>query len=134
MRINSQKRSTAIRHKGRVFFFFQNIKLMFKVHTSSNEYSIFKLQSYINTKAFIVTQYPPPEDAVDFLRLLIDHESDTVICMDPLTAIESVSGFVLLCIALHYITFKHFQECMVGCLRKIKCTFEISTVTFIQYV
>ena len=54
-------------------------------------------------KAFIVTQYPPAEDAVDFLRLLIDHESDTVICMDPLTDIKSVSVFVLLCIILHNI-------------------------------
>ncbi|XP_022306967.2 receptor-type tyrosine-protein phosphatase T-like, partial [Crassostrea virginica] len=50
--------------------------------------------SYINAKAFIVTQYPPPEDAVDFLRLLIDHESDTVICMDPLTEIKSSKAWL----------------------------------------
>ncbi|XP_034321090.2 receptor-type tyrosine-protein phosphatase epsilon [Magallana gigas] len=40
-------------------------------------------------RAFIVTQYPTPEDAVDFLRLLNDHDSDTVICMNPLYEIES---------------------------------------------
>ncbi|XP_061190386.1 receptor-type tyrosine-protein phosphatase T-like [Saccostrea echinata] len=47
------------------------------------------LPSYVNNKAFIVTHYPPPEDAVDFLRLLTDHECDIVICMDPLPKIES---------------------------------------------
>ncbi|XP_062574203.1 receptor-type tyrosine-protein phosphatase epsilon-like isoform X3 [Saccostrea cucullata] len=47
------------------------------------------LSSYINSRAFIVTQYPTEEEAVDFLRLLNDHESDTVICMDPLNDIES---------------------------------------------
>ncbi|XP_062609461.1 receptor-type tyrosine-protein phosphatase eta-like [Saccostrea cucullata] len=47
------------------------------------------LPSYTNRRAFIVTQYPPEEEAVDFLRLLNDHESDTVICMDPLKDIES---------------------------------------------
>ncbi|XP_062584245.1 receptor-type tyrosine-protein phosphatase alpha-like [Saccostrea cucullata] len=47
------------------------------------------LQSYTNQKAFIVTHYPTEEDAVDFLRLLTDHESDIVICMDPLTDIDS---------------------------------------------
>ena len=51
----------------------------------------FKLQSYLKNKAFIVTKYPPPEDAVDFLRLLNDHKSDTVICMNSLNEIESVS-------------------------------------------
>ncbi|XP_061194974.1 receptor-type tyrosine-protein phosphatase epsilon-like [Saccostrea echinata] len=45
--------------------------------------------SFTNSRAFIVTQYPSTEDAVDFLRLLNDYESDTVICMDPLNEIES---------------------------------------------
>ncbi|XP_061165547.1 receptor-type tyrosine-protein phosphatase epsilon-like [Saccostrea echinata] len=45
--------------------------------------------SYTNSRAFIVTQYPPTEDAVDFLRLLNDYESDTVICVDPLNEIGS---------------------------------------------
>ena len=43
-----------------------------------------------------MTQYPPAEDAVDFLRLLTDHESDTVICMDSLNDIDSVSKLALL--------------------------------------
>lgn len=37
-----------------------------------------------------MTKYPTPDGAVDFLRLLNDHESDTVICMDPVQDIESV--------------------------------------------
>ncbi|XP_061195009.1 receptor-type tyrosine-protein phosphatase epsilon-like [Saccostrea echinata] len=45
--------------------------------------------SFTNSRAFIVTQYPPAEDAVDFLRLLGDQKSDTVICLDPLDGIES---------------------------------------------
>ncbi|XP_078328331.1 uncharacterized protein LOC111112065 isoform X4 [Crassostrea virginica] len=52
------------------------------------------LSSYTKNKAFIVTQYPPPEDAVDFLRLLNDHESDTVICMDPLSEIQSSKAWL----------------------------------------
>ncbi|XP_062612923.1 receptor-type tyrosine-protein phosphatase epsilon-like isoform X2 [Saccostrea cucullata] len=47
------------------------------------------LPSYTKNKAFIITHYPPAGDAVDFLRLLTDHESDVVICMDPLTKVES---------------------------------------------
>ncbi|XP_056002087.1 uncharacterized protein LOC125661665 isoform X2 [Ostrea edulis] len=45
--------------------------------------------SYTKASGFIVTQYPPTGDAVDFLRLLTDHESDTVIFMDPLIDIET---------------------------------------------
>lgn len=37
-----------------------------------------------------MTKYPTPDGAVDFLRLLDDHESDTVICMDPVQDIDSV--------------------------------------------
>uniref|UniRef100_K1QTY8 protein-tyrosine-phosphatase n=1 Tax=Magallana gigas TaxID=29159 RepID=K1QTY8_MAGGI len=48
-----------------------------------------EFESYQKDRAFIVTQYPTPEDAVDFLRLLNDHDSDTVICMNPLYEIES---------------------------------------------
>uniref|UniRef100_A0A8W8MBR1 protein-tyrosine-phosphatase n=1 Tax=Magallana gigas TaxID=29159 RepID=A0A8W8MBR1_MAGGI len=47
------------------------------------------VSSYQKDRAFIVTHYPTPEDAVDFLRLLNDHESDTVVCMNPLHEIES---------------------------------------------
>ncbi|XP_061166264.1 receptor-type tyrosine-protein phosphatase mu-like [Saccostrea echinata] len=52
------------------------------------------LPSYTKNKAFIVTYYPPPEDAVDFLRLLTDHESDVVICMDPLNKVESTKKWL----------------------------------------
>uniref|UniRef100_K1PR81 protein-tyrosine-phosphatase n=1 Tax=Magallana gigas TaxID=29159 RepID=K1PR81_MAGGI len=47
------------------------------------------IHSYQKDRAFIVTHYPTPEDAVDFLRLLNDHESDTIVCMNPLHAMES---------------------------------------------
>ena len=48
------------------------------------------LQSFTNPRRFIVTKYPTPECAVDFLRLLNDHESDTVVCLDPVSKVESV--------------------------------------------
>ncbi|XP_056002124.1 receptor-type tyrosine-protein phosphatase kappa-like [Ostrea edulis] len=49
--------------------------------------------SYTDSKAFIVTEFPQTEDAVDFLRLLVDHESDTVICMNPLKDIGSTEAW-----------------------------------------
>ncbi|XP_062607517.1 receptor-type tyrosine-protein phosphatase T-like isoform X3 [Saccostrea cucullata] len=52
------------------------------------------ISSYTREGAFIVTKYPTPDDAIDFLRLLIDHESDTVICMDPLNEIESTKAWM----------------------------------------
>ena len=48
------------------------------------------LKSFREENAFIVTCYPSQDDDVDFLRLLIDYDSDTIICMDPLADIESV--------------------------------------------
>ena len=56
---------------------------------------VLSFQSFIKARRFIVTHYPTPEDAVDFLRLLNDHESDTVICMDPVHKVESVSKILL---------------------------------------
>ncbi|XP_061170989.1 receptor-type tyrosine-protein phosphatase T-like [Saccostrea echinata] len=52
------------------------------------------LPSYTNPNAFIVTQYPSSEDAVDFLRLLTDHESDLLICMDPLNDIKPIKTWL----------------------------------------
>ena len=46
----------------------------------------------MRNNGLIVTQYPPLGDAVDFLRLILDNKSDTIICMDPLSEIQSVSS------------------------------------------
>lgn len=51
-------------------------------------------KSYTNPKRFIVTKYPRRDDAVDFLRLLNDHESLTVVCMDPVYEIDSVQSIL----------------------------------------
>lgn len=40
--------------------------------------------------AFIITKYPQPETIVDFLRLITDYDSEVVVCMEPLSSIESV--------------------------------------------
>ena len=50
------------------------------------------LQTYLKNNGLIVTEYPQSEDAVDFLRLILDNKSDTIICMDPLSEIQSVSA------------------------------------------
>nr|XP_022307684.1 receptor-type tyrosine-protein phosphatase alpha-like [Crassostrea virginica] len=50
--------------------------------------------SFLEENAFIVTKYPSEDGAVDFLRMLIDYESDTVICMDPLAEIESSTSWL----------------------------------------
>ncbi|XP_061195019.1 receptor-type tyrosine-protein phosphatase kappa-like [Saccostrea echinata] len=50
--------------------------------------------TYNKNNAFIVTQYPTKEDAIDFLRLLTDHESDTLVCMDPLNQIDSSKAWL----------------------------------------
>nr|XP_022307741.1 receptor-type tyrosine-protein phosphatase mu-like [Crassostrea virginica] len=52
------------------------------------------IPSYCQNNAFIVTHHLPPEDAVDFLRLLIDIESNVVICMDPLSQSESSKAWL----------------------------------------
>lgn len=41
-------------------------------------------QSFTDQNAFIITNYPKPGDAVDFLRLITDHESEVVVSMEPL--------------------------------------------------
>lgn len=55
-------------------------------------------QSFINQNAFIITHFPAPGDAVDFLRLITDHDCELVVSMEPLHEVESVR-------ILHYIYF-----------------------------
>ncbi|XP_065924911.1 receptor-type tyrosine-protein phosphatase alpha-like [Magallana gigas] len=66
-----------------------SLYLTSSVAKRGNYINAIHVSSYQQNRAFIVTHYPTPEDAVDFLRLLNDHESDTVICMNPLHEIQS---------------------------------------------
>ncbi|XP_065924897.1 receptor-type tyrosine-protein phosphatase alpha isoform X4 [Magallana gigas] len=66
-----------------------SLYLTSSVAKRGNYINAIHVSSYQQNRAFIVTHYPTPEDAVDFLRLLNDHESDTVICMNPLLEIQS---------------------------------------------
>ncbi|XP_061194965.1 receptor-type tyrosine-protein phosphatase gamma-like [Saccostrea echinata] len=50
--------------------------------------------SFTKSRAFIATQYATAEDAVQFLSLINDHESDIVICMDPLNTIEPMMAWL----------------------------------------
>ena len=83
-------------------FFFSNSQFFFlrRIELEMTEklivsFVVLSFQSFIKARRFIVTHYPTPEDAVDFLRLLNDHESDTVICMDPVHKVESVCKILL---------------------------------------
>ncbi|XP_065922351.1 receptor-type tyrosine-protein phosphatase C [Magallana gigas] len=50
--------------------------------------------SFTNQNAFIITNYPTKGDAVDFLRLIIDYDSEVVVCMEPLCSIECASTWL----------------------------------------
>nr|XP_022304853.1 multiple epidermal growth factor-like domains protein 10 isoform X7 [Crassostrea virginica] len=72
----------------------------YSLHLSSavpkrgNYINAINVPSFTEATRFIVTRYPSPEDAVDFLRLLNDHESDTVICLDPVHEVESIQSWL----------------------------------------
>ncbi|XP_061165616.1 receptor-type tyrosine-protein phosphatase T-like [Saccostrea echinata] len=71
-----------------------SVHLSSVVHKRGNFINAVTVPSYTNRRAFIVTRYPLVEDTVDFLRLLNDHESDTVICMDPQDKIDSSKAWL----------------------------------------
>lgn len=78
-----------------ILFAFKNNIHFLKTHTQEN--------------GLIITQYPPyPEEAIDFLRLLMDHDCSTIICLDPLHIIESV-GVIWYFSQNIFETFKSFQ-------------------------
>ncbi|XP_061190061.1 receptor-type tyrosine-protein phosphatase T-like [Saccostrea echinata] len=67
----------------------------YSIHLSShvpkrgNYINAISMPSFTKAGGFIVTRYPSEEDAIDLIRLLKDHECETVICMDPLKEIQS---------------------------------------------
>uniref|UniRef100_K1PWV4 Receptor-type tyrosine-protein phosphatase H n=1 Tax=Magallana gigas TaxID=29159 RepID=K1PWV4_MAGGI len=63
--------------------------------TRNNYINAIAVPSFTNLQHFIVTKYPLEENALDLLRLLSDHESDTVISMQPLSGIKSLKYSVL---------------------------------------
>nr|XP_022306855.1 receptor-type tyrosine-protein phosphatase kappa-like [Crassostrea virginica] len=71
-----------------------NLYLTPTVSDGGNFINAVFVSSFCKENAFIVTTYPLKDNAVDFLRLLIDCNSDTVICMDPLAEIESSTAWL----------------------------------------
>lgn len=59
------------------------------------------LQTYAKKNGFIITQYPSQDQVVEFIRLMVDYECCTVICMDPLHNINSVGAFLILPSRVH---------------------------------
>lgn len=60
------------------------IYLTSSVKNRGNYINAITLPSFTDQDAYIVTHYPKPGDAIDFLRLITDHESEVVVCMEPL--------------------------------------------------
>ena len=58
--------------------------------------SCFIRQSFYEDKALIAAQYPLEEQAEDFLRLLIDYESNFLISINPLKDILSVGSVIMI--------------------------------------
>eukprot|EP00105_Crassostrea_gigas_P025418 XP_011445994.2 PREDICTED: receptor-type tyrosine-protein phosphatase kappa [Crassostrea gigas] len=50
--------------------------------------------SFINQNAFIITHFPAPGDAVDFLRLITDHDCELVVSTEPLHEVESTNQWL----------------------------------------
>uniref|UniRef100_K1Q410 Multiple epidermal growth factor-like domains 6 n=1 Tax=Magallana gigas TaxID=29159 RepID=K1Q410_MAGGI len=48
-----------------------------------------EFQSFTKENACIITHYPAPENAVDFLRLITDYDCELVVSMEPLQEVES---------------------------------------------
>lgn len=71
-----------------------SLYLSSSVPNRGNFINAINVSSYTNPKRFIVTTYPREEDTVDFLRMLNDHESNTVVCMDPIKEINSVHSWL----------------------------------------
>ncbi|XP_078328104.1 putative receptor-type tyrosine-protein phosphatase mosPTP-1 [Crassostrea virginica] len=71
-----------------------NLYLTPTVSDGGNFINAVYVSSFCKENAFMVTTYPLKENAVDFLRLLIDCNSDTVICMDSLAEIESSTAWL----------------------------------------
>nr|XP_034318450.1 uncharacterized protein LOC117686791 [Crassostrea gigas] len=53
-----------------------------------------KVPSFTNQNAFIITNYPTQDNAVDFLRLITDYDSEVVVCMEPLCNVESANEWL----------------------------------------
>lgn len=63
---------------------------------------IYYLQTYTKDNGFIITQYPSHDNVVEFIRLIVDYECRTVICLDPLHLIKSVCLSFMLSSRQHY--------------------------------
>ncbi|XP_052695995.1 receptor-type tyrosine-protein phosphatase epsilon-like [Crassostrea angulata] len=62
--------------------------------TRGNYINAIAVPSFTNLQHFIVTKYPLEENATDLLRLLSDHESDTVISLQPLSGIKLAKAWL----------------------------------------
>nr|XP_034319448.1 receptor-type tyrosine-protein phosphatase alpha [Crassostrea gigas] len=50
--------------------------------------------TYTKDNGFIITQYPSHDNVVEFIRLIVDYECRTVICLDPLHHIKSSKAWM----------------------------------------
>nr|XP_034322492.1 receptor-type tyrosine-protein phosphatase kappa-like [Crassostrea gigas] len=79
------------------------------------------LPSFTNPTAFIVTHYQTTDNAVDFLRLITDHDSKVVVSMEPLSSVESENKWMP-CITSRFETISPFTiQLQQERITEIKC-------------
>uniref|UniRef100_K1QIU4 Receptor-type tyrosine-protein phosphatase U n=1 Tax=Magallana gigas TaxID=29159 RepID=K1QIU4_MAGGI len=66
------------------------IYLTSNVPKRGNYINAIAVPSFTKENAFIITHYPAPENAVDFLRLITDHDCELVVSMEPLQEVEYI--------------------------------------------
>lgn len=75
--------------------------------------NIYYLQTCTKDNGFIITQYPSHDNVVEFIRLIVDYECRTVICLDPLHHIKSVCLSFILSSRQHYNAY--YLQCSLKC-------------------
>lgn len=70
------------------------IYLTSNVPKRGNYINAIAVPSFTKENAFIITHYPAPENAVDFLRLITDYDCELVVSMEPLQEVESTTQWL----------------------------------------
>ncbi|XP_062596526.1 receptor-type tyrosine-protein phosphatase kappa-like [Saccostrea cucullata] len=66
------------------------VHLISSVKGRGTYYNAVFVSSFTQSQEFISAQYPVPGSAIDLVRLLVDHESTFLVCLNSLTVIEEL--------------------------------------------
>nr|XP_034319242.1 receptor-type tyrosine-protein phosphatase gamma-like [Crassostrea gigas] len=70
------------------------IYLTSNVPKRGNYINAIAVPAFTKENTFIITHYPAPENAVDFLRLITDYDCELVVSMEPLQEVESTTQWL----------------------------------------